>query len=114
MFEVYDWVEYNGNPARIMNKNSKICYLVVLEDVNLPSQNTKRIKASNPDLKALDVPQFESGENAVYIGCNVGSLEQGSVVTIVKQHQKQVYSYRVKQGDKRAILTPFELQKINY
>lgn len=20
MFEVYDWVEYNGNPARIMNK----------------------------------------------------------------------------------------------
>ena len=114
MFEVYDWVEYKGHPARIMNKNSKICYLVVLEDVNSPTQNTKRIKASNLDLKALDVPQFESGENAVYIGCNVGSLEQGSVVTIVKQHQKQVYSYRVKQGDKRAILTPFELQKINY
>lgn len=60
MFEVYDWVEYNGNPARIMNKNREICYLVVLEDVNLPSQNTKRIKTSDLDLKALDVTQFAS------------------------------------------------------
>lgn len=60
MFEIYDWVEYNGNPARIVNKNSEICYLVVFEDVNLPSQNTKRIKASNRDLKALDVTQFAS------------------------------------------------------
>lgn len=45
MFEVYDWVEYNGNPARIMNKNSKICYLVVLEDViyhhKIPSESKR-------------------------------------------------------------------------
>ena len=60
MFETYDQVEYNGDPARIVNKNSEICYLIVLEDTNLPSQNTKRIKASNLDLKALDVTQFAS------------------------------------------------------
>lgn len=114
MFELYDWVKYNGNPARIINKNNGTYYLVVLKDVNLPTQNTKRIKVSNPDLKALNVSQFQNGENAVYVGCNVSGLEPGSVVTIVKQHQKQVYSYRVKQGDKRAIVTPFEIQKINY
>lgn len=114
MFEIYDWVEYNGNPARVVNKNSESYSLVVLEDVNQLTQNVKRIKVSNLDLKALDVPQFESGENAVYVGCNVSALEPGSVVTIVKHHQKQVYSYRVKQGDTRAIVTPFEIQKINY
>lgn len=82
--------------------------------MNLPSQNTKRIKASNLDLKVLDVSQFQIGENAIYVGCNGSGIEHGSVITIVKHHQKQVYSYRVKQGDTRAIITPFEIQKINY
>lgn len=30
MFEIYNWVEYKGNPARIVNKNSGTYYLVVL------------------------------------------------------------------------------------
>lgn len=28
MFEVYDWVEYNGNPARIMNKTVRFVILL--------------------------------------------------------------------------------------
>ena len=106
MFEIYDWVEYNGNPARVVNKNSESYSLVVLEDVNQLTQNVKRIKVSNPDLTALDVPQFQTGENAVYVGGNGSGIEHGSVITIVKHHQKQ--------GDTRAIITPFEIQKINY
>ena len=114
MFQVHQWVKYEGDIAYILNNRGSHCYIRLLKNINTDLQKTESLTVPMSELTELTFPTFELGQTVLYQGPNYGNIKTNSIVTIVQIHKAPEYPYQIQQDKQLKRICPFEIRAIEY
>ena len=109
-FQENQWVSFENGYGRVYAYIGDNVY-----ELQIPTQTQADfIKLFEHELTAIDEPKFNVGDVLLYIGFDLSDIKKGSLVTIIKEHKFSIYKYEIQFKDYFDVVTPFELQKLNY
>ena len=114
MFQVHQWVKYEGDIAYILNNRGSRCYIRLLKNINTDLQKTESLTVPMSELTELTFPTFEIGQTVVYQGADWGSIKPNSIATIIRINRSIEYPYELQQNDRKMVVCPFEISAIEY
>lgn len=109
-FQENQWVSFENGYGRVYAYKGDNVY-----ELQIPTQTQADfIEKLEHELTAIDEPKFNVGDVLLYTGFDLVDLKKGSLVTITNEDEFSIYKYEVRFEGDRDLVTPFELEEINY
>ena len=109
-FQENQWVSFENGYGRVYAYIGDNVY-----ELQIPTQTQADfIRLFEHELTAIDEPKFNVGDVLLYTGFDLSDIKKGSLVTITKEDEFSIYKYEVRFEGNRDLVTPFELEEINY
>ena len=109
-FQEHQWVSFKNGYGRVYAYIGSGIY-----ELQIPTKTqTDFIRKCESELTAVDEPKFNVGDVLLYTGFDLVDLKKDSLVTITNEDEFSIYKYEVRFEGNRDLVTPFELEEINY